>query len=795
MCKCSETGSGGGSGARTPETSAGPTMKPLVPLARQLSMGEEGEEEDQPPSPGAHPPLVPCKLNFREGCYQLNFRPTASLVTFEGTLRVDRSAPDGGADNLIVSGDLYSRLPVIGPIPPLPPVGPLAPADADADEAGEPLVSLPASVAGALSAVDQPIAPLPILKPSIPIFPRGRYHSYLKVTSVSAPAFAPSHKKCQLSIVAEQFNYTQPPVGQFKGSFPNAPSRTVTLRLFRVPAPFPFSLTGGPYYEGRLFEGAVDKGRVTLAWVSKFFRRAVLEIDTLTGAVRPAPVPDGAGGTEFFDTVFSKIGWKLSVVQDQLNVPVPAGVVPTNCWSSADLHALMTTVRNPATNLDNEWRVHMIVVPAKLGCSRGIMYDQIAVPREGCASFSDDGYPVGDSTNFGTAANQKQRDLPRAFLRSATHEVTHTLNQIHQEQETAADNSIMTTTPSVADVLGGPGSGEPGVFPTEIKLEQNTTVRHHLNHMPDPVIRPGGWPFASWFPTGAPQAADRHDFASSELSLVVSSGTARLALGQPLDLSWTLTNTGAASLRAPNDVSVEALFTSITVTDGEGRERPVRPFAIICDHAKLSELEPGKSVSASTKVFWSTAGFAFERPGRHRVDVAVTWSAQGVPVGVQGGVDVFVDYPASDADNQGGRSRDARRRGQVGGAWWQRLSPRRSLPAAGGAERIGGTCRARCRGPRCRRPFTRGRGLRRSHAEPYQAGGALSRHHGCGCRRGNQARALDERIDHHGTGQARLEGAWTNRTQAGADGDELRPGPAPSDLRGEDGCSHRHLRD
>ena len=187
----------------------------------------------------------------------------------------------------------------------------------------------------------------------------------------------------------------------------------------------------------------------------------------------------------------AKIGWQLTVVQDQLNVPVPGGVTPTNCWSSADLHALMTTVRNPATNLDTEWRVHMIVVPAKLGCSRGVMYDQIGVPREGCASFSDDGYPVCDSSNFGAAANQKQRDVPRAFLRSATHELTHTLNQIHQEQETAADNSIMTTTPSVADVLGGPATGEPGVFPDQIKLAINTTVRHHLNHMPDPGHSPG----------------------------------------------------------------------------------------------------------------------------------------------------------------------------------------------------------------------------------------------------------------------------------------------------------------
>ena len=69
----------------------------------------------------------PCKLDFREGCYQINFTPTASLVTFEGTLRVDRSAPDGGADNLIVSGDLYTRRPVIGPVvPPVTPVPPVA---------------------------------------------------------------------------------------------------------------------------------------------------------------------------------------------------------------------------------------------------------------------------------------------------------------------------------------------------------------------------------------------------------------------------------------------------------------------------------------------------------------------------------------------------------------------------------------------------------------------------------------------------------------------------------------------
>ena len=84
----------------------------------------------------------------------------------------------------------------------------------------------------------------------------------------------------------------------------------------------------------------------------------------------------------------------------------------------------MTAHRNPATNLDLDWHVHLMVVPAKLGCGRGVMYDTIDVPRKERPSFSDDGYPVTDSVNFGAAANQKQRDVPRAFLRSATHEIT-----------------------------------------------------------------------------------------------------------------------------------------------------------------------------------------------------------------------------------------------------------------------------------------------------------------------------------------------------------------------------------
>ena len=677
MCNCSDTTTPANPSEPTSSGFTRATRMPDAPLSTSVVVETDLTPDPEGPNPGPGlpdpfpprnppvPPVIPtpelptnpfpgpyqypkfklCFTDFREGCYAINYTPSiVAFNDFEGTLRVDRSAPNGGADNMIVSGDLYRKAP------------PVFQPDADGPVSDEDPAAPPRSRAAELSVVSELKRPLPWLRvPRIPIFPRARYHSYLKVTKISVPFAVLSTGSCGVTLTVEQFNYTQPAVGSFQGSFPTAPSRTLTMRLTQDPPsqwplPFPFG-PAGPVFRGQVTENGADRGTITLTWVSKFFRAATVEVDTLAGAVAPAPVPAAGGGTEFFDTIYAKHGWDLRVITDQADIPVPAGVTATNCWSSGALHNLMASNRNPATNLDKEWRIHLVVVPAKLGCGRGVMYDQIDVPREGCASFSDDGYPTSDSGNFGTAANKKQRDIPRAYLRSATHEITHTFNQIHQEQETTSDNSIMTTTPSVADVLGGPATGAPGVFPNEINLGVNTTVRHHLNHMPDPVIRPGGWPFASWFGGNVPQATDRMSFDQSELELTVACDDDHIALGQPVNLTWTMTNRSSVPLFAPNDVSTEGLFATITVTDGKGRQRPVPPFVIRCETVKLATLEPGDSVSATSRVFWSSAGFAFERPGRYDVTVTVSWSAQGLPVGLEGSTPVWVDYPTNDSDS------------------------------------------------------------------------------------------------------------------------------------------------
>ena len=263
-----------------------------------------------------------------------------------------------------------------------------------------------------------------------------------------------------------------------------------------------------------------------------------------------------------------------------------------------------------SVNLDKVWYQHLLVVSAAIGDGHGIMFDTINVPREGFASFSDDGYPTSDSSNFGPAANKKQRDVPRAFLRSATHEVTHGFNQIHQENEGGADNSIMTTSPGVADYLASHG----GTFPDGIVLDFNDHVRHRLIHLP-------------------------------------AAGKGRVKLGEPLELTWELQNVSDAATWMPGDLSVSHEFAEVSVTKPGGEERQMPLYAIKCDAAFFVNGKPGHRLSAQHTLFWSTQGFAFETPGRHTVNLEISWGSNGATIGKRASIDVFVDYPVSNKDN------------------------------------------------------------------------------------------------------------------------------------------------
>lgn len=588
----------------------------LVPIAEPIP---NPEEPHFPVPPHLPPVLEPpfrlplphlCIIDLPEGCYRISHTPAGQLGFYQGTLRVDKA---GG--QTVVSGDLYWQPPFL-----------LPPHD--------------------LRQIPFPTFPKRF---GIPIYARNRYHSYLKVTGLKTSPVR-GLGPCQLTLTAEQYNYTQPPAGSFNGTFPAAPSRTVSLVLSPQAAPAGF---GGSYFAGSLFENGVDKGAFTMGWVSKFFRTANIEIDTLTGSVAPQAVPAlSGGGTEDIRSTFATGGWDVKVTYDQTSVPVPAGVTATSCWSDANLHALMLNVRKQTTDLDKEWRLHVLVVPAQLGCGRGVMYDQIGVPREGVASFSDDGYPTGDSSNFGAAANRKQRDVPRAFMRSACHEIGHGFNQVHQENEAGSDNSIMTTSPGVANFLGGPATGAAGVFPTDIALRFNEHVRHHLVHFPDPVVRPGGMTFGTGHGNTVPQAdINRYFFEPEEIELKIALSVKRIKLGQPLPVSWEIVNRSKHPIPAPSDIGLAAQHAFLSVIDEHEHEEQMPSFKIQTDTVSIKPLKPGATLGAGTDLFWSSEGFAFKTPGTHTIQLRVIWNYGGADYGVRATAEVFVDYPVSEADN------------------------------------------------------------------------------------------------------------------------------------------------
>lgn len=579
-----------------------------------------------------------CVADLPDGCYRLTVRPDGESVTYRGTLRVDTAEGD-----MTASGDLYRfsnrGFESIWETS----TGTLATADRRPSAVG------PFGTFGKLA---------PLRRLGIPIYPRNRYHSYLKVTAIRRLSFGSSTRSCPLRITAEEYRYTQPPGGSFNGTFSPAPgARTVVLSLNSAPAPFGYR---GAYYTGTLLEGGVARGSVELGWVSPSFRRCTIEVDTLNGAVAPQPVPAhplsraAAAGLaqEDFRTMMASAGWDARIEYDQVSIPTPAGVNATACWSDANLHNLMSNVRKATTDLDKEWRLHVVVVPAAMGCSRGIMYDQIGVPREGVATFSDDGYPTTHSSNFGTAANQTQRNTPRAYLRSAGHEVVHGFNQVHQENEGGADNSIMTTTPSVADVLGSATGGDLGVFPDDVRLEVNDHVRHHLIHFPDVAVRPGGLTFGTGHGSQFIPQADRYEFGTDELELHVAAEHDMVAVGEPVLVSWTLTNTGSEPLPVPSDLRNQATYATVTVIDPRGGSRVMSPFVIECEASRIDDLEPGEFRTAHERVFWSSNGFAFTTPGPHVVDVAIQWTARGIPCLVRASTTITVNTPISSLDDQ-----------------------------------------------------------------------------------------------------------------------------------------------
>lgn len=309
-----------------------PIAPPLPDLANPLPT----------PQPVPTPITFPPNIHFRSvrcGCYLINYTPSAvSLlpISYDGTLRVECHSAGRTA-----SGDLYQRGTII--LDPIP----------GSHKPGKII-----------------LGPGPSPANGIPILSRSRYRYYLRVTQVLEGLTLGT--SFTLGFEMHRFNSAT-------STWTNEGAFTAQMTWSAAPAGYPSS---NDYLTGTVKNAAnAAVGTLTMGWISKYLRKATIEIDRV--ALAEAPLDNGTG----FDwkAAGNTIDWDYNVLISESNIAEPSG----ESWSDAECHAAMLAHRD-ASNLDAEWRYHILAVRLLDSTPRGIMYDAFAtdsnhVPREGAA--------------------------------------------------------------------------------------------------------------------------------------------------------------------------------------------------------------------------------------------------------------------------------------------------------------------------------------------------------------------------------------------------------------------------
>ena len=539
-------------------------------------------------------------FSLNAGCYLTRFDPVGSLYHYDGTIRVERK----GA-NTTASGDLYYHKPFpVWPQPfPIPqPVPPIFSPQQDALALfGEPN---PAS--------------------GIPKFTRSRYRYYLRITQILEGISLSN--TFTMGFEMWKFNgATATPMWTNEGAF------TAKMTFGSAPASYP---SGSDYLTGKVQNSAgTIVGSLTMGQVSKYLREATVEIDSVSGS--EAPIDSGASHT--WQSIFDAVGWKINVVPSNTNVAEPSGI----SWSDGEMHAAMLA-RRDSSNLDTEWRYHILAVKNIDSTERGIMYDSGGtdsnnVPREGVGIASH--WMIPNADPWGLTKGLRFGTAKAPYFRTALHEIGHAMCLYHN----TVDFGIMNTTNVIAA-----GAVLPVQFPNNIKWAHASDDQKRLRHMPDVFVRPGGVSFGTAYST-QPISPDDEDTDAVGLDLQVTPLHDVLPIGAPARFELSLTNSSDRLLPAPVSLHMKKGFVSGRITDPSGTTRTFKAILVCAEDESLSYMQPGEVRTESLTLLRGGAGALFPIAGAYAVAVDVSWELNGGHVGVVGTTNVFVTTARTDS--------------------------------------------------------------------------------------------------------------------------------------------------
>ncbi|TXI30926.1 MAG: hypothetical protein E6Q60_00230 [Nitrosomonas oligotropha] len=543
--------------------------------------------------------------SLRCGCYLMNYTPSSGgLISYDGTIRVECHSAGRTA-----SGDLYQR-PIIFLPPIILPRFPSVP------------IVRPKAV---LASGPKPAAGIPILS-------RGSYRYYLRITQILEYfTFANG-----FTLGFEMHRFTKA-AGAWStgGTWTNEGAYTAVMTWQTAPTGYPSS---SDYLEGDVknSSGTVI-GRLKMGWISTHLRKATVEIDRVSQS--EAPLNNGAGVD--WVSIGNGIGWQITVDNSDSNVAEPSG----ESWSDAECHAAMLA-RRDASNLDAEWRYHVLAVRRLDSTSRGIMYDADGgdsnnIPREGCSLSSH--WVTPNTAEWGLVRNMRFGLATMPYFRTAVHETGHAMGLYHN----TADNGFMNTTDVIASNSLTPGSTQ---FPNNVQWSYNSEDAKRLRHMPDIYVRPGSLPFGTSY---ASTPISPTDFSANAdgFALRITPLLEAVPLGAPVRVNIELVNvTESTTLVAPKKLSMKLGNIRGLVTDVGGNSRTFRSLMLCVDDHELTLLKPGERVHHAATLLRGAEGALFPSAGVHQIIVEASWDMDdGMEAIVTGTCNVMITAAVDEA--------------------------------------------------------------------------------------------------------------------------------------------------